>query len=245
LIVTQKRWSGAAICAGSATHLRLRHGGVLGVDGHDAASGEPRGRGASRPERGAQRVASPAERRPGDRRANPRVVVARRGKVPATGGGRDALRGRRHADVRVDEAKRGSTERGVQKAGADETTYVAARAGRCVRAFHGDDRERDSRERALSALFPKSSHDILRRANNSSIQGLKSVGGTPCSVSRTFRDFLFDGWDFGLPRALARQRKKALLFVALFGGWMDPCSLYRSRCPRRRSPPARAPALPP
>ena len=133
-IVTQKRWSGDL--AGSATHLRLRHGGVLRVYGHDAASGEPRGRGASRPERGAERVASPAERRLSDRRANPRGVVARRGKVPATGGGREAHRGRRHGDVRVDEAKQGSTEQSVQKAGADVTTYVAARAGRCVRAFH-------------------------------------------------------------------------------------------------------------
>ena len=171
-----KKMAWSAICAGSATHLRLRHGGVLGVDGHDAASGEPRGRVGSRPERGAQRVASPAERRPGDRRANPRVVVARRGKVPATGGGREAHRGRRHADVRVDEAKRGSTERGVQKAGADETTYVAARAGRCARAFHGDDRERDSRRKQRFLAFPEKLTDIMRRANNSSIQGLKSVG---------------------------------------------------------------------
>jgi hypothetical protein len=147
-------WS--AICAGSATHLRLRHGGVLGVDGHDAASGEPRGRVGSRPERGAQRVASPAERRPGDRRANPRVVVARRGKVPATGGGREAHRGRRHADVRVDEAKRGSTERGVQKAGADETTYVAARAGRCA-ARSTATIANGILESERFALFPKSS----------------------------------------------------------------------------------------
>ena len=131
-----KKMAWSAICAGSATHLRLRHGGVLGVDGHDAASGESRGRGASRPERGAERVASPAERRLSDRRAIPRGVVARRGKVPATGGGREAHRGRRHGDVRVDEAKQGSTEQSVQKAGADVTTYVAARAGRFVRAFH-------------------------------------------------------------------------------------------------------------
>ena len=238
MIVTQKRWSGAAICAGSATHLRLRHGGVLGVDGHDAASGEPRGRGASRPERGAQRVASPAERRPGDRRANPRVVVARRGKVPATGGGREAHRGRRHADVRVDEAKRGSTERGVQKAGADETTYVAARAGRCVRAFHGDDRERDSRERALSALFPKSSHDILRRANNSSIQGLKSVGGTPCSVSRTFRDFLLTAGTLDCrEHSRGSERRRCFSLRFLEDGWIRARSTdlgARADAPRRR-----------
>ena len=151
-----KKMAWSAICAGSATHLRLRHGGVLGVDGHDAASGESRGRVGSRPERGAQRVASPAERRPGDRRANPRVVVARRGKVPATGGGREAHRGRRHGEVRVDEAKRGSTERSVQKAGADGTTYVAARAGRCVREFHDDGSRRDfARKGKKRALFSK------------------------------------------------------------------------------------------
>ena len=76
------------------TYLRLWYRGVLGLHGHHAAACVARGRGASVPQRRAKPVASPAELR---RRARPlRGVVARRGKVPATGGGREAHRGRRH-----------------------------------------------------------------------------------------------------------------------------------------------------
>ena len=70
------------------TYLRLWYRGVLGLHGHHAAACVARGRGASVPQRRAKPVASPAELR---RRARPlRGVVARRGKVPATGGGREA-----------------------------------------------------------------------------------------------------------------------------------------------------------